>query len=68
MVVVLLWKLRAKWLLVIASIAFILNAAALLMTAGIADELKDGADIARDALLSGRAGAVLDAYVEASRG
>ena len=28
MVVVLLWKLRAKWLLVIASVAFILNAAA----------------------------------------
>ena len=28
MVVFLLWKLRAKWLLVIASIAFILNAAA----------------------------------------
>ncbi|MEA1072883.1 anthranilate phosphoribosyltransferase [Sphingomonas sp. LY160] len=46
----------------------ILNAAALLMTAGIADEIKDGADIARDALLSGRAGGVLDAYVEASRG
>ncbi len=38
------------------------------MTAGIADGLKESADIARDALLSGRAGGVLDAYVEASRG
>jgi hypothetical protein len=29
--------------------------------------LKEAADRARDALLAGKAGAVLDAYVEASR-
>ena len=46
----------------------ILNAAALLLTAGKVASLRDGADLARDALLSGRAGAVLDAYVEASNG
>ena len=46
----------------------ILNTAALLLTAGTAATLRDGADQARDALLGGRAGAVLDAYVEASRG
>ena len=46
----------------------VLNAAALLLTAGKAADLREGAGQARDALLSGRAGAVLDAYVEASRG
>ncbi len=46
----------------------ILNAAALLLTAGKAADLREGAGQARDALLSGRAGAVLDAYVEASNG
>ena len=44
----------------------ILNAAALLMTAGVGDDLKECADIARDALLSGKAGRVLQAYIEAS--
>jgi anthranilate phosphoribosyltransferase len=43
-----------------------LNAGALLMTAGKAATLRDGAAMARDVLLAGRAGAVLDAYVEAS--
>ena len=46
----------------------ILNTAALLMTAGKAADLRDGAGQARDALSSGRAGAVLDAYVKASNG
>lgn len=46
----------------------ILNTAALLLTAGTASNLTDGAEFARDALLSGRAGKVLNAYVEASRG
>lgn len=46
----------------------ILNAAALLHTAGKAGTMKDAADLARDALLSGRAAKVLDSYVEASRG
>ncbi|WP_205481327.1 anthranilate phosphoribosyltransferase [Sphingomonas arenae] len=46
----------------------ILNTAALLLTAGKAADLRDGAAQARDALLGGRAGAVLSAYVEASRG
>lgn len=46
----------------------VLNAAALLLTAGKAATLRDGAEAASDALLSGRAGAVLDAYVEASNG
>ena len=45
-----------------------LNAGALLMTAGKAADLRAGTDLAREALLSGRAGAVLDAYVEASNG
>ena len=45
-----------------------LNAGALLMTAGKAADLREGTGQARDALLSGRAGAVLDAYVEASNG
>jgi anthranilate phosphoribosyltransferase len=46
----------------------ILNAAALLHTAGKTETLKDAADLARDVLLSGKAGKVLDSYVEASRG
>jgi len=44
----------------------ILNAAALLYTAGTAATLKDAAAVARDALLSGNAGRVLDSYIEAS--
>ena len=46
----------------------ILNAAALLHTAAKANTLKDGADAARDVLLSGAAAKVLDKYIEASRG
>ena len=46
----------------------VLNTAALLHAAKKAADLKDGAAQARDALLSGRSGWVLDAYVEASRG
>jgi anthranilate phosphoribosyltransferase len=46
----------------------ILNAAALLHTAGKAATLKDAADVARDVLLSGKAVRVLDNYIEASRG
>ena len=45
-----------------------LNAGALLLIAGKAATIRDGADMAREALLAGRAGAVLDAYVEASNG
>ncbi len=44
----------------------ILNAAALLQTAGKAATLKDGAGEAREALLSGAAGKVLNRYIEAS--
>ncbi len=46
----------------------VLNAAALLQTAGMASDLREGAGLARGALMSGRAGAVLDAFVEASHG
>ena len=46
----------------------ILNTAALLLTAGKATDLTDGAGQAREALLSGRAGVVLDRFVEASNG
>jgi len=46
----------------------ILNAAALLHTAGKAATLKDAADTARDVLQSGKAAKILDAYIEASRG
>lgn len=46
----------------------ILNTAALLMTAGNAATLKEGAALARDALASGRAAQVLEHFVEASRG
>jgi anthranilate phosphoribosyltransferase len=45
-----------------------LNAGALLLTAGKAGSLKDGAGMAREALLSGRAGAVLTSYIQASNG
>ncbi|MBW0143975.1 anthranilate phosphoribosyltransferase [Sphingomicrobium clamense] len=46
----------------------ILNTAALLMTAGKVGDLKEGADLARDTLAAGKAGALLDAYAEATRG
>ena len=46
----------------------ILNTAALLLTAGSAATLKEGAVIARDGLSSGRAAQVLERFVEASRG
>jgi anthranilate phosphoribosyltransferase len=46
----------------------ILNTAALLLTAGLADSLHDGAGQAREALLSGGAGRVLDRFIEASNG
>jgi anthranilate phosphoribosyltransferase len=46
----------------------ILNTAALLMTAGKAGSLREGATLARDALDSGAAGEALDRFVEASHG
>ena len=46
----------------------ILNTAALLLTAGKAADLTDGAGQAREALLSGKAGVLLDRFVEASNG
>jgi anthranilate phosphoribosyltransferase len=46
----------------------IINTAALLLTAGKAATLLEGASLARDALASGRAGQALDRFVEASRG
>jgi len=46
----------------------ILNTAALLHTAGKAPTLKDAADNAREVLLSGLGGRVLDRFIEASRG
>ena len=46
----------------------ILNAAALLLIAGRTSNLRDGAEFAREALLSGKAGKVLDDYLEATRG
>jgi anthranilate phosphoribosyltransferase len=46
----------------------VLNSAALLATAGIAPSLLDAAGLARDALMSGRAGVVLEAYVDGSNG
>jgi anthranilate phosphoribosyltransferase len=45
-----------------------LNAGALLMTAGKAPLLRNGVDMAFEALRSGRAAATLQAFVEASRG
>jgi anthranilate phosphoribosyltransferase len=44
----------------------ILNTAALLLTAGKAATLREGAALARDALSSGRAATILDNFVEAS--
>ena len=44
------------------------QAVALLQTAGKATTLQDAAEIARDALLSGKSGRLLDLYVEASNG
>jgi anthranilate phosphoribosyltransferase len=46
----------------------IVNTAALLLTAGRAADLKEGATQARDALASGRAAQVLDRFVQASHG
>ena len=45
-----------------------LNTAALLTTAGLCSDLLTGVEMAREAIDSRKAGAVLDAYVEASRG
>jgi anthranilate phosphoribosyltransferase len=45
----------------------ILNTGALLMTAGKAASLLEGAELARQALSSGRAGQALQTFVEASR-
>jgi anthranilate phosphoribosyltransferase len=46
----------------------ILNTAALLVTAGKAGSLREGAEQARQALQQGRAAQALERYVEASRG
>ncbi|WP_265569595.1 anthranilate phosphoribosyltransferase [Sphingomicrobium nitratireducens] len=46
----------------------ILNTAALLMTAGVATDLRDGAARAANTIDSGAAGHLLDRFVEASRG
>ena len=46
----------------------ILNTAALLMTAGKAETLREGAALAREALASGRAAEAFERFVEASRG
>jgi anthranilate phosphoribosyltransferase len=46
----------------------ILNTAALLMTAGKAGSLREGAALAREGLQSGQAADVLQRFVEASRG
>jgi anthranilate phosphoribosyltransferase len=46
----------------------ILNTAALLMTAGKADTLREGAALAREALESGRTADALQRFVEGSRG
>ena len=45
-----------------------LNAAALLVTAGVAQDLSDGVDRARGAIRSGAAKRLVDAFVEASNG
>ena len=45
-----------------------LNAGALLMTAGVVADLKEGTGFAMEAMRSRKARAVLDAFVEASRG
>jgi anthranilate phosphoribosyltransferase len=46
----------------------VLNTAALLFAAGKAGSLREGAELAREAIASGRAGQALDKFVEASRG
>jgi anthranilate phosphoribosyltransferase len=46
----------------------ILNTAALLLTAGAAVSMRDGAALARESVGSGAAGKVLDAFIEASHG
>ena len=46
----------------------ILNTAALLLTANKAESLREGANLARDALQSGQAATTLNRFVEASRG
>jgi anthranilate phosphoribosyltransferase len=45
----------------------VLNASAALVTAGVADDLAHGLDVARDAIDSGRAGTALDRFVKVSR-
>ena len=45
-----------------------INAGALLITAGLAATIREGTELALDALATGRAGQVLDAYIEASNG
>lgn len=45
-----------------------INAGALLETAGIASDLREGAELAEDAIASGRAAQLLQNFVEASRG
>ena len=44
------------------------NAGALLMTAGLATDLPEGVALAREAMTTGAAGRLLDAFVEASNG
>jgi anthranilate phosphoribosyltransferase len=44
------------------------NAGPHLLPAATAATLREGTDLAREALFGGRAGAVLDAYIEASNG
>jgi anthranilate phosphoribosyltransferase len=46
----------------------VLNTAALLLAAGKASTMREGAVLARDSIASGRAGQTLDRFVEASRG
>jgi anthranilate phosphoribosyltransferase len=43
-----------------------INAGALLMTAGLSEDLRMGVALARDALRSGKAGQLLTRFVEAS--
>ena len=45
-----------------------LNAGALLMTAGLSEDLRMGVALARDALRSGKAGKLLTRFIEASNG
>ena len=46
----------------------LINAGALLLTAGLSEDLRMGVALARDGLNSGAAGALLDRYVAASHG